>query len=69
MKNILIIAAHPDDEILGCGGLISKKIQEKSRVRVIFLAEGVTSRYAKEEINSKKLLKNKREITMLLMLL
>tara|TARA_Y200000002_G_C22572199_1_gene617140 strand:- start:161 stop:850 length:690 start_codon:yes stop_codon:yes gene_type:complete len=61
MKNILIIAAHPDDEILGCGGLISKTIQKRSRVRVIFLAEGVTSRYAKEEINSKKVIKKSQE--------
>ena len=44
MKKILIISAHPDDEILGCGGLIKKNIKKKNRIRILFLAEGVTSR-------------------------
>ena len=26
MKKVLIISSHPDDEILGCGGFISKYI-------------------------------------------
>ncbi|MDC0127352.1 PIG-L family deacetylase [Methylophilaceae bacterium] len=42
--NILIIAAHPDDDILGCGGFISK--YRKTKVfKVIFIAEGSTSRF------------------------
>ena len=24
MENVLIIAAHPDDDVLGCGGFMSK---------------------------------------------
>ena len=62
MKKILIIAAHPDDEVLGCGGLIAKNIRKKNKIRVIFLAEGITARYSKKEINSPKVLKksNKR---------
>ena len=36
MKNILIIAAHPDDEILGCGGTILKNISLKNKVHVLF---------------------------------
>jgi LmbE family N-acetylglucosaminyl deacetylase len=50
MKKILIIAAHPDDEILGCGGLIKKNIKKKNKIRILFLAEGVTSRYPKNEL-------------------
>ena len=33
MNNNLIIAAHPDDELLGCGGLISKKIKNKEKIQ------------------------------------
>ena len=44
MKKILIIAAHPDDEILGCGGTMAKHVLEGDTVYVYILAEGVTSR-------------------------
>lgn len=41
---ILVIAAHPDDEVLGCGGTIAKHTQQGDRVHVLILAEGATSR-------------------------
>ena len=41
----LIIAAHPDDEVLGCGGLIAKLISQGEQVRVVFLAGGTSCRY------------------------
>ena len=41
----LVIAAHPDDEVLGCGGLIAKLINQGEQVRVVFLAEGTSCRY------------------------
>ena len=44
MDRVLIIAAHPDDDILGCGGYISKFSKEKD-FRVIFIAEGSSCRY------------------------
>lgn len=43
-KNILVIAAHPDDEVLGCGGTMAKHIQQGDTVNVVILAEGWTSR-------------------------
>jgi LmbE family N-acetylglucosaminyl deacetylase len=45
MKNkIAIIAAHPDDEILGCGATMAKHIQAGDQVSVLIMAEGITSR-------------------------
>jgi len=44
MNRILIIAAHPDDDILGCGGYISKH-SKKDKIRVVFIAEGSSCRF------------------------
>jgi len=41
---VLVVAAHPDDEVLGCGGTISRMGAEGHAVHVLILAEGVTSR-------------------------
>lgn len=49
MKNIFVVAAHPDDEILGCGGTILKHIANGDKVYILFVAEGVTGRYRKNE--------------------
>ncbi len=42
MKTILVIAAHPDDEVLGCGGTIARLTSEGSNVYTLILGEGVT---------------------------
>ena len=42
-KKILIIAAHPDDEILGCGGAISK-LKDENHIEILFMTNGVSSR-------------------------
>lgn len=41
----LVIAAHPDDEVLGCGGTITKLAQQGESVFIAILGEGITSRY------------------------
>lgn len=56
-KRILIIAAHPDDDILGCGGMIAKySQQQKTDFRIIFIAEGTTCRYTVDKIKSRQAL-------------
>lgn len=44
-KKILVVVAHPDDEILGLGGSIHRLIKDFGcRVRTVILGEGITSR-------------------------
>ena len=51
---ILIIAAHPDDEVLGMGGTILKHTKSNDTVRTIYLATGITSRRSSSNKNSTK---------------
>ena len=44
MKRVLCVAAHPDDEALGCGGALAKHSLAGDEVHLIFMADGVTSR-------------------------
>ena len=44
--NVLVVAAHPDDETLGCGGTIAKLAAEGTDVYVLILGEGITARHA-----------------------
>jgi len=39
---VLIVAPHPDDEIIGCGGIISRIKEEGGKVYVLFLTNGTT---------------------------
>ena len=43
-QRILVVAAHPDDEVLGCGATIMKHIAEGDIVHTMIMAEGLTSR-------------------------
>lgn len=44
MKEVLVIVAHPDDELLGLGGTIRRLANEGKNVHAVILAEGLTSR-------------------------
>jgi len=52
--NVLVIAAHPDDEVLGCGGTIARLGQEGHHIYIAILGEGVTSRYEQREAADQK---------------
>ena len=41
---ILVVVAHPDDDILGVGGTMLKHSNKGDTIKVIFLATGITSR-------------------------
>lgn len=43
-NRILIISAHPDDEVLGCGGTVASLVKKGHEVYALILGEGVTSR-------------------------
>lgn len=45
---ILVLAAHPDDEILGCGGSMARWVEERNEVTIAILGEGMTSRFSKK---------------------
>lgn len=44
MANILVVAAHPDDETLGCGATMSKHVENGDSVSVIIMGTGIASR-------------------------
>lgn len=51
---ILSIAAHPDDEVLGCGGSMAKWSNEGVEVHSLVMAEGATSRDKSRDRESRK---------------
>ncbi len=53
MKTVLVVAAHPDDEVLGIGGTAARHAAEGDFVYALILGEGQTSRGAhREDIDS-----------------
>lgn len=59
-KKILVIAAHPDDEVLGMGGTIAKMAKEGHQVDLLIVTDGSSSQYRdadnlQEIIEAKKL--------------
>jgi N-acetylglucosamine malate deacetylase 1 len=46
--NVLVVAAHPDDELLGVGGTVASHVAKGDRVKVIVMCEGVSVRYSSD---------------------
>ena len=65
--NIMVIASHPDDEVLGVGGTVINHVKMGDTVDCLIIGEGITSRYDKRAEAPKKELivssKNRPNIT------
>lgn len=42
---VLVVVAHPDDEVLGCGGTLARHIDNGDKVSVLIISDGITARY------------------------
>lgn len=49
---VLVVVAHPDDEVLGCGGTIAWHADQGHEVLIYIMAEGATSRFAAPDRNA-----------------
>lgn len=49
-RRILVVAAHPDDELLGCGGTVALHTSQGDRVQTVVAAEGESLRYGPEGV-------------------
>lgn len=52
-KNILVIAAHPDDDALGCGGTLAKLSKQNYNIFAMYFTDGVSSRDDKHNLKKK----------------
>lgn len=53
-RKILIIAAHPDDEVLGCFGTVAKMVRDGDEAYTLILGEGKTSRDDQRSVNNRR---------------
>ena len=53
-NRILLVFAHPDDEILGCGATVARLINEGAVASTLILGEGKTSRDEKRNTEKQK---------------
>ena len=48
MKKVIVISAHPDDEVLGCGGTLLKHIKNGDEVYWLIVT-GISTKHTKEK--------------------
>ena len=52
-KRVLVVAAHPDDEVLGVGGTILKHVESKDEVQVCIVTKAYEPQWTKDYISGK----------------
>lgn len=62
---ILVLAAHPDDESIGCGASIARWIAEGHEVAVWFATDGVSSRHTQPETAAERLAASRSALALL----
>ena len=50
MTKVLVVAAHPDDEVLGCGGTLALHTDRGDECHILIMAEGLTSRSHQQDV-------------------
>ena len=53
MSTVFVVAAHPDDEVLGCGGTLLSHVRNGDKVYVLFVSDGVSGRYSADTKDTK----------------
>lgn len=61
-RRVLVIAAHPDDEVLGCGGTIARHVSTGGEVRVVIVCEGESLRYGANGVNQRGSIKKAADL-------
>lgn len=64
-KNILVVAAHPDDEVLGVGGTLCRHRDTGDKIAILILANGEDSRGSKIADADKRFAQAKKVATFL----
>ena len=61
MKKILVVAAHPDDELLGAGGTLARHAAAGDEVYSVIMCEGESLRY-KHDVGQSDAIKNAAKV-------
>ncbi len=59
---VLVLAAHPDDELLGCGGTLALHAQQGDEIHSIIVCEGESLRYGEGQAGQKGAMHRAAEI-------